>query len=146
MKINPVYRFFIWLLFILLVVFGALIYYFQHYEKELFLAALRASLNQNISASDVDYEFPFGFSLDDFQVEGVIQAKKLSAQLDLSSIQEKKLIVRELTLNEPVITWRKLEPPTAPPTTAVEPAQGATKPAAETPETAQPAHLVIKRL
>jgi len=142
MKIRPLYRFFIWLLFILLIVFGFLIYYFQHHEKELFLTALRSSLDQNISASDVDYDFPFGFSLDDFQIEGLIQAEKLTAQLDLSSLREKKLIIRELVLQKPAITWRMIRQ-SASGTTA------ATPPETETPLPSSgpaEARLMIKKL
>jgi len=107
MKIKPLYRFFIWIAIIATIVISFLAFHFQQYEKNLFLSILQSSLNQDITAADVDYDFPFGFSLDNFKIGEFIQSKKLSAQFDPQSIRKKQIILTELTLHQPIITWLK---------------------------------------
>jgi hypothetical protein len=113
MKIKPLYRFLVWIAIIATFVIAFLAYHFQQYEKNVFLSVLHSSLGQDVTATDVDYNFPFGFSLDNFKIGDFLQSKKLSAQFDPQSIRKKQIILTELMLHQPIITWYKGTPAAA---------------------------------
>ncbi len=78
------------------------------YGKSFLQSSLQTAIQRNVDVGELFYQFPFGFRVRNFNVEGVLQAKEVRGQISLESAFSREIQITSVHLIEPIVTVEKI--------------------------------------
>lgn len=112
---------------VIFLVFIAVTLYVKFYWRDLLVAGLRNGLKRDVTISDIYFRPPLGLSAYKVEIQDLLKADAIIADLNWHSVFEKKIIVSSLVFVRPIINIQKTE--------SSPPASGQSTPVTNTPDT-----------